>query len=88
MIIPELGSSVPREGDLARGPDPQEGRGHAQLREQQPFRHPLHHLRRGLPQGRDQQGGQGENCRHYRSGVEDIGVQRARRVQSELVKRV
>ena len=46
---------------MARSSHPQEGRGHAQLREQQPFRNPLRHVRRRIPQGRTHDRGEGGN---------------------------
>lgn len=46
------GFSDQRQSNMARRQDTQEGRGYAQLRQQQPPRDTLHNLRCGIPQAR------------------------------------
>ena len=46
------GECEARQDHVARRPNSEEGRRHAQLRRQQSVWHPLHHVRCGVPQGR------------------------------------
>ena len=79
------GECEARQDHVARRPNPEEGRRHAQLRRQQFVRHPLHHLRRGVPQGRTVSRRQKETQRFTPAEIGQLSVQRPQRPSETIV---